>query len=318
MSDFDWPLLQEVAPPRTLGFAHSTLDRAAHLRSRAEELALLEARPEARFYAFCGDSVVLAKRGEALDALFDAGELPQAGFHRERIFLGMEDGSPRFAQFIDPAIEETLKAEAGLALMGVRQVAVERPVSDADLGAIAEGKALTLWHWKHRFCSNCGAPTALTQGGWRRDCAACGAQHFPRTDPVVIMLIVDGDRCVLGRQARFVANTYSTLAGFVEPGETIEAAVRRECKEEAGLDIGRVRVVLNQPWPLPMSLMIGAVAEARSFDIVKDEEELEECRWFSREEVLAMLEKRHPTGLMVPPRLAIANHLIRMFVGLGD
>ncbi|MCA3630114.1 MAG: NAD(+) diphosphatase, partial [Methylobacterium sp.] len=178
--------------------------------------------------------------------------------------------------------------------------------------------ALTLWHWKHRFCSNCGAPTALTQGGWRRDCAACGAQHFPRTDPVVIMLIVDGDRCVLGRQARFVANTYSTLAGFVEPGETIEAAVRRECKEEAGLDIGRVRVVLNQPWPLPMSLMIGAVAEARSFDIVKDEEELEECRWFSREEVLAMLEKSHPTGLMVPPRLAIANHLIRMFVGLGD
>ncbi|MFN7320002.1 MAG: NUDIX-like domain-containing protein, partial [Methylobacterium sp.] len=120
MSDFDWPLLQEVAPPRTLGFAHATLDRAAHLRSRAEELAALEAKPEARFFAFCGDQVALAKRGEALDALFDAGELPAADFHRERIFLGIEKGSPRFAQFIDPAIEEVLKAEAGLVLMGVR------------------------------------------------------------------------------------------------------------------------------------------------------------------------------------------------------
>ncbi|MCU0820750.1 MAG: NADH pyrophosphatase, partial [Beijerinckiaceae bacterium] len=205
MTDFNWPLLQEVAPPKTLGFAHATLDRAAHLRSRAEELAALETKPEAKFYAFCGDQVVLAKRGDALDALFDAGELPAADFHRERVFLGIEGDRPRFAQFIDPAIEETLKTEASLVLMGVRQVAVERPVSAADLGAIAEGKALTLWHWKHRFCSNCGAPTVLSQGGWRRDCAACGTQHFPRTDPVVIMLIVDGDRCVLGRQARFVA-----------------------------------------------------------------------------------------------------------------
>lgn len=318
MTDFDWPSLQELAPPRTLGFAHATLDRAAHLRSRPEELAALEASANAKFYVFCGDQVVLAKRGDAIDALFDAGEMPAPDFHRERVFLGIENGSPRFAQFVDPAIEETLKTEASLVLMGVRQAAFERPVSAADLGAIAAGKALTLWHWRHRFCANCGAPTATAQGGWRRDCAHCGAQHFPRTDPVVIMLVVDGERCVLGRQARFVPNSYSTLAGFVEPGETIEAAVRRECKEEAGLEIGRVRIVANQPWPLPMSVMIGAVAEATSFDIVKDEEELEECRWFSRDEVLSMLEKRHPAGLLVPPHLAIANHLIRLFVGRRD
>ena len=318
MSGFDWPSLQESSPPTTLGFAHGDHDRAAQLRNRPEAIAALEAHPDARFYAFCGDNTVVARRGEMLDPLFDRLGRPGRDFIRETVFLGVEDGAGRFATLLDPSAEEHLLAESGLALMGVRALAAERVLSPEHLGAIAQGKAMTLWHQRHRFCANCGAKTTLAQGGWRRDCAGCTAQHFPRTDPVVIMLIVDGDRCVLGRQPRFVPNTYSTLAGFVEPGETIEAAVRRETFEEAGIVTKRVRIVANQPWPFPMSLMIGAFAEAEPGEIVKDDEELEECRWFSRDEVISMIEKRHPTGLMIPPRLAIANHLIRLFAGMRD
>ncbi|MGL5446713.1 MAG: NAD(+) diphosphatase [Rhabdaerophilum sp.] len=318
MRDFDWSSLQESEPPKTLGFVHGTLDRAAHLRSRPEDIARHLASPGARFFVYCGDNAVLTKEGEALSALFEHSTLPVGADLNEVVFLGLQDGAPRFAVLTDTALEETHKSNPALTLMGVRQVAVERPISPRDLGAMAEGKAMTLWHARHRFCANCGAPTKIAQGGWRRDCDACSAQHFPRTDPVVIMLIVDGNRCVLGRQQRFVPNVYSTLAGFVEPGETIEAAVRRETFEEAGIRTSRVRIIANQPWPFPMSLMIGAFAEATSFDIVKDEEELEDCRWFSREEVVEMIEKCHPAGLMIPPRLAIANHLIRLFAGMRD
>jgi NAD+ diphosphatase len=148
-------------------------------------------------------------------------------------------------------------------------------------------------------------------GGYRRDCPACGAEHFPRTDPVVIMLAIDGERCLLGRQARFAPAMYSCLAGFVEPGETIEDAVRRETAEEAGIAVGRVRYHASQPWPFPSSLMIGCHAEAISRDIVRDEAELEACRWFGRAEVQAMLAGLHPDGLKCPPDIAIAHHLIK-------
>lgn len=132
------------------------------------------------------------------------------------------------------------------------------------------------------------------------------------------MLTVAGDRCLLGRQTRFPPGVYSTLAGFVEPGETIEDAVRRETFEEAGIRTGKVAVIANQPWPFPASLMIGAIAEAESTEITRDEEELEDCRWFSRDEIVQMIERNHPQGLTIPPRMAIANHLIRAFVGRSD
>lgn len=319
MTAFEWASLQEAAAPRTLGFVHAALNRAAQWRSQPERIAALEQQQTARFLAFCGENAVLQRLDDkALSVWFAAAQIPFAQSRRDTVFLGLEGEEPRFATLIDPSAEASLAENAAFTLMGIRQMALERPVSAEDLGAVAEGRALTFWHQRHRFCANCGAPTALTQGGWRRDCPQCAAQHFPRTDPVVIMLTVDGDRCLLGRQHRFVPNVYSTLAGFVEPGETIEDAVRRETFEEAGIRTGRVRMIANQPWPFPMSLMIGAFAEALSSDITRDDEELEDCRWFSREEVLSMIEKRHPAGLIIPPRMAIANHLIRHFVGMRD
>ena len=313
-----WTSLMEFSPPKTLGFVHGALDRAANLRGNAEAMAAFEVHPKARSIAFCGEMALLRRDGEALDVLFDQAALASLPNRQERLFLGLEDGAPRFAEIIDPAEAEILGARGDLVLMGIRAMGMERPVSSEALGMIAEGKALAFWHSRHRFCANCGAKTSPAQGGWKRECPACGGEHFPRTDPVVIMLTIDGDRCLLGRQARFVPNTYSTLAGFVEPGETIEAAVRRETFEEAGIRSGRVTIIANQPWPFPESLMIGAFAEALSTEITMDREELEDCRWFSRDEVIAMIEKRHPAGLLIPPRMAIANHLIRLFAGMKD
>jgi NAD+ diphosphatase len=316
--DAFWHSLMEYEPPKTLGFVHGALDRAAALRDKPEAMARFAADPARRFIAFCGDNAVLAKAGEQLDALFDQAAATALGLGHEQIFLGLEDGAPRFAVILDPANDEALKSRDDLVLIGVRALALERAISPAHLGMVAQGKAMAFWHSRHRFCANCGSKTEARDGGWKRSCDACKADHFPRTDPVAIMLTVHGDRCLLGRQHRFVPNVYSTLAGFIEPGETIEAAVRRETFEESGIRTGRVVLIANQPWPFPESLMIGAFAEAISTEITRDEEELEDCRWFSRDEVIAMIEKRHPQGLLIPPRMAIANHLIRLFAGMKD
>jgi NAD+ diphosphatase len=176
---------------------------------------------------------------------------------------------------------------------------------------LAAAKALMDWHARHRFCSNCGAPTEVAVAGWRRDCPICKALHFPRTDPVVIMLAVDGDACLLGRQPRFPKGMYSALAGFVEPGETIEAAVRREIREEAAVTCRAVQYFASQPWPFPASLMIGCFAEAEGRSLEIDRVELEDARWFSRDEAVSLVERRHPDHLSAPTPMAIAHHLLK-------
>jgi NAD+ diphosphatase len=299
-----------------LGYAKSRIDRAAERRADPAALMALERNANARVYAIGGERVAL-KNGTSLDPLFTPAEARVLEAGGELLFLGLSDGAPRFAAGLAPATIESLKTRADLTVTDLRAIAV-RGLVDADhLPPLAEGKALINWHARHRFCPNCGAPTEVVEGGWRRDCEACGAQHFPRTDPVAIMLAVAGERCVLGRSHRFAPGMWSCLAGFVEPGEAIEDAVRRETREEAGIVCGRVAYFQSQPWPFPTSLMIGCHAEALTQEIVIDRAELDDARWFTREEVALMLARQHPDGFTAPAPVAIAYHIIRSWVENG-
>ena len=307
----------------TLGFVHNRLDRRANRRDDEGYLADLAALPSARTLGVAGDAVVLrrtagAGAGEGPDPWFGLAEAEHLGQARERAFLGEDARGPVFATLIEAEPEMLLAEHAELALFNLRQVAVDGSVSAEDLGALAQGKALLFWHAKHRFCANCSKPTVASAGGWRRECSACGTHHFPRTDPVVIMLAIDGERCLLGRQPRFPAGMYSCLAGFLEPGETIEDAVRREIAEEAGIATGPVTYLGSQPWPFPASLMIGCLVEAASTEITIDRQELEDARWFTRDEVKAMLAGHHPEGISCPFPMAIAHHIVLAWSTASD
>jgi NAD+ diphosphatase len=304
----------DLGPKPRLGYTASLVDRAAERRADATALAALENDPRGRAYVVGGEMVVLKKAQDVHDPLFALGEARALGRTAETVFLGLVASEPRFAVALDPAAAEALKARDELVVTDLRSIAVRGLVEAEHLPPLAEGKALLTWHMRHRFCSNCGAASDPVDAGWRRDCPSCRTQHFPRTDPVVIMLPVAGERCVLGRSHRFQAGMWSCLAGFVEPGEAIEDAVRRETREEAGIVCARVSYFASQPWPFPTSLMIGCHAQAVSDDIVIDRAELDDARWFNREEVAAMLLRRHPDGLSTPPTVAIAYHIIRAWV----
>lgn len=260
------------------------------------------------------DHIVMKQGAPLNQPLFTMNEARAFGPATETVFLGHIDGAGLFGYGLEPAAAEALKSRADLLVTDLRSIAVQG-LADADhLPPIAEGKAVLHWHARHRFCSNCGAATQPVDGGWRRDCAICKTQHFPRTDPVVIMLAVKDGRCLLGRSPRFVPTMWSCLAGFIEPGESIEDAVHRETREEAGIVCGHVQYFRSQPWPFPTSLMIGCHAKALNTDIVIDREELEDARWFDKDEVVSMLLRKHPDGLTTPPPVAIAHHIIRAWV----
>ncbi|MGY2048063.1 NAD(+) diphosphatase [Methylobacterium sp. JK268] len=299
-----------TTPLDRLGFARSLLVR--HSAERTGPTPTLADHPDAGLLLFAGDSPVLALAGGEASAILPAAE--GEGAPAPLLFLGRVGERPVFAGALPAEAAARYEGDPSRRVLDLRGIAVEGAVPPAELGLLATAKSLLNWHARHGFCANCGAPTALSCGGFRRDCAACGTQHFPRTDPVVIMLVTRGDRCLLGRQARFLPGVYSCLAGFLEPGETIEDAVRRETFEEAGLTLGAVHYRASQPWPFPSSLMIGCEGEALDEALTLDRDELEDARWFSREEVRLMLERRHPDGLLTPPPMAIANLLVRGFV----
>lgn len=305
-----------LGPKPRLGYTQSPIQRASELRLKKAEVDALAARADAGVYVIGGEMIV-AKAGEPNDPLFTMAEAASLGEAAETVFLGTLDGAGRFGTGIAPPTAEALKSRTDLLVTDLRSIAIRGLVAQDHLPPIAQAKAMLHWHARHRFCANCGAPTNITQCGWRRDCPQCGAEHFPRTDPVVIMLAVKGDHCVLGRSPRFVENMWSCLAGFIEPGEGIADAVRRETREEAGIDCGRVKFFDAQPWPFPTSLMMGAHAEALSDKIVVDKDELEDARWFSRDEVASMLMRKHPQGLICPPGVAIAYHIMRAWVEDG-
>jgi NAD+ diphosphatase len=289
------------------GFSGNRIDRRSEKRDEGAVASAL-ADPAARLYLFQGEKAVL-KMESAAEPIFTIDEADALGSDRAAIILlGWTDKGPRLAVTL---LETAVLDEGAFLVTDLRSLAVEGSMTAADLGAMAQARSLCHWHLRHSFCAVCGSPTAMKIGGYRRDCPACGAEHFPRTDPVVIMLAVDGNRALLGRQARFAPGMYSCLAGFVEPGETIEDAVRRETQEEAGIRVGRVRYYSSQPWPFPSSLMIGCHAEALTTEVHRDEVELEACRWFDRTEVLSMIAGTHPDELKCPPAIAIANRIIR-------
>lgn len=309
--------LPDLGPKPRLGYSNSRLERAAELRPDNAATAKLGGDPRARFYVIGGEMIVMKKGATLSDPLFTHDEARALGPATETVFLGLLDGAPRFGVGVPQTASEALKTRGEFYVTDLRTIAVQGYVDADHLPPIAEAKAVLQWHLRHRFCPNCGNATELSQSGWRRDCPSCKAEHFPRTDPVAIMLAVDGDRCVLGRSPRFVPTMWSCLAGFVEPGESIEDAVRRETLEEAGINCRRVAYFTSQPWPFPMSLMIGCYAEAVSLEIKVDRTELEDARWFNKDEVIAMLLRRHPDGLTAPPSVAIAHHIIRGWVENG-
>ncbi len=304
----------DLGPKPRLGYAGSRIERAAEIRNDKPALAKLAADPRAGAYVIGTEWIVARKAASLNEPLFSLAEAVKLAPVVETVFLGTIDGAPRFGIGITPAAAEALKSRNDLLVTDLRSIAVQGLVDADHLPPIAEAKAVLHWHARHRFCSNCGTATIVVNGGWRRDCPNCKAEHFPRTDPVVIMLPVEGERCLLGRSPRFVPNMWSCLAGFVEPGESIEDAVRRETLEEAGIVCGRVGYFRSQPWPFPTSLMIGCHAEALSKNIVIDRTELEDARWFDKEEVVTMLMRKHSAGLTTPPPVAIAHHIIRAWI----
>ncbi len=305
-----------IDPLASLGYVGSTLDRVSERRADAALIAKATSHPQAGIHAFTGDTILLAKRGEKLDPLLTLEEANAFGAPIETMLIGLKGGAARSGVSLPFEITEMAKAGGKFAAIDLRSIAVQG-LADEHLPALATGKAVLAWHAKHRFCSNCGAETKSTEAGWRRDCLSCGMHHFPRTDPCVIMLAIHKDRCLLGRSPRFLPNMWSCLAGFVEPGESFEEAVRRETFEEAGIETGRVSYFTSQPWPFPMSVMIGFYAEAKSVDLHIDEKELDGARWFEREEIKLMIESKHPDGLFIPPPVAIAHHIIRGFAEKG-
>lgn len=272
----------------TVTFTQGGLMRAAHRRAvaRADWAVLLHA----------GRIATLEDRL----LILPMAEVPAA---TPPIHLGEIDG--RTLHAVDLADPIPLPAPA--AFRDMREAMLRLPPPEAEAAATA--KALTHWHIMHGFCSACGAASAMADGGWHRDCPACGTRHFPRTDPAVIMLVRRGDRALLGRSPGWRPGMYSCLAGFVEPGETLEAAVRREVAEETGIAIGAVRYVESQPWPFPASLMIGCVAEALDEAITLDPVELEDAFWADKTAVARMMAGADP-AIAMPGEGTIARDLI--------
>ena len=313
-----------TAPSATIAMHHIlpqlSLDRRGGQRGDAAYLDALRARADARYLLLANLKLAIrsdeARTHTALRS-FTAAELADVRLDvADVLFLGVQpDGVPVFAVSLEAHMLAAMGSAAARLdpLVDLRSLALQGQMSAEELATAGQARALAAWHAVHRCCGRCGARTRSRDGGWRRDCRACGQMHFPRSDPAVIMAVIHDDRLLLGHEHRFKEKLYSVLAGFVEPGDDIETAVRRETMEEAGVPIGAVHYVASQPWPFPHSLMVGCWAEALSDSITLDERELPEARWVPRDEVQAMMEGRHPLGHEVPPPLSIAHTLIRAF-----
>jgi NAD+ diphosphatase len=299
-------------------FAGNPLDRAAPRRQDPDWVAALLDDPHSLILPFF-DLKPLVREGPPVmpdwrpvaewRALLDAGAEP--------ILMGLRDRRAYFA--LDATTWKS--ARDGATTFDVRALAAR--LAGGEAAILGEARALVDWHARHRFCARCGTASLVASGGWLRRCPNCETHHYPRVDPVVIMLAVKGERCLLGRNKRRAGARFSCLAGFMEPGETPEEAVRREIFEESGIRTGRVRYLGAQPWPFPSSLMMGFLAEAQSEEITTDPDELAEARWFDRDEVRAMVARSltddpAPVLPSLPPPLAIGHQICRRWAVIGE
>ena len=297
-------------------FANNPLNRMSTARSNPEWVADQLAKPGARIVPFwqlkplialAPDGLIHAPAWISADR---AENFPGSGL----IFLGMQaDGTACFAKNLAAGDDDRPDLHDAInKFVDLRTITPN--LNDDDAAILAQARAMMEWHRSHRHCGVCGHATDMRDGGYKRACPDCGREHFPRTDPVVIMLVIDGDRALLGRGHTWPEGRYSALAGFLEPGETFEEAVRREIMEEAAIAVGRVSYHSSQPWPWPMTLMIGCMAEATTTEITIDPNELQDARWFDRDRCQAALRDDPAAGFSAPPPLAIAHQLLKAWV----
>ncbi len=298
-----------------MGFIDAPANRAAGLRGDKDWLERQLADPESKMIVFVGDRPSISVSTPSLAIDFRE---PQAVLNLNRevdcVLLHIDDnGRAVFATQLDGRFHDQIVGD-DVKLIDLRSLAMQAVLPPADLGALAQARSLLSWHQFHSFCSNCGKKTVCADAGYRRDCPVCERQHFPRVDPVVIMLIQHDDKFLMGRGHNFEENHFSALAGFLEPGETIEAATRRETFEETGIRVGDVSYLVSQPWPFPSTLMIGVIGQALTTNITADPEEIAEARWFSFSEIRQMLANNHPGGTSLPPPMSIAYQMLQSYV----
>jgi len=307
-----------------LSFCSSNFDRAAHLRKEKTSHKLDS----------IGKTLILWRGKPLIDennlnlVFLPLNHEILSQSQTSRIFLGQSKGTDYFAHdisdwepsslepanpssFLDDSTQHHPSLQKHQRFNDLRLIMTQLPAEDA--GLVSTAKALFSWHKSHQFCAKCGHKSVSSQAGWQRDCSTCGSPHYPRTDPVVIMLITDGNNLLLGRSPHWPEKMYSCLAGFIEPGETLEAAVAREVKEETNIEIGSVRYVMSQPWAFPTSLMLGCIASATSHQITIDPIELDDAIWVSKE-TLVKAYSGIDVGILPARQGAIAEFLIRNWV----
>ena len=292
--------------------ASAPVDRAAHFRTNTEWLEQAKTADNALIFLMQKGQPLVASNGQNL--LWLGPEVERLSPQGESVFLGQDNaGAPIFVVSMDPSfkLEGSLLQGAG-EFTDMRAAAGGLTAMEANLASTA--RSLLEWHRNHPFCAKCGAPSDVTEAGWKRVCPSCGAEHFPRTDPVAIMLAVKDDKCLLGRQASWPAGFWSALAGFVEPGETVEQAATRELEEEAGIkaDPAKAEYLFCQPWPFPSSLMVGIILEAQTTEVSVEQDELEAARWITRQEARQVLAGTHP-DIYAPPPMAVAHHILKVW-----
>ncbi len=306
-------------------FTGSPLDRAGNERRDGAWIERQRAHAGRRFLALRDLEALVEGDPAPTIAWLTPDELPDGALAGDAVLLGLDDAAPRFAIDLTAIDEAALSGPLanGRRFAEVRGVAPD--LSTDDTAILGQARSFVDWHARHRFCAVCGGPTAPRNGGGMRVCEDCNAEHFPRVDPVVIVLIIDGDRCLLVSGRARPGSNYTCIAGFMEPGETVEEAVRREVREEAGVEVAAVRYHSSQPWPFPASLMLGCHAEAASESIAIDPEEIKDARWFDRADVARAIafaagEVEGESGLDfgVPAPFTISHQLIRAWTSEAD